>query len=115
MFLVFSIFLVCFQGNRTLSWKPHLGAVNLDITIKDRTVNLTVTPIHATIICHFETKPEWTIDELSQVMHVPPTVLRRRIAFWQSQVRFLRSFCKNCILISLYLIDFGECTFLKGE
>nr|XP_018898040.1 PREDICTED: anaphase-promoting complex subunit 2 [Bemisia tabaci] len=73
------------KGNRTLSWKPHLGAVNLDITIKDRTVNLTVTPIHATIICHFETKPEWTIDELSQVMHVPPTVLRRRIAFWQSQ------------------------------
>jgi anaphase-promoting complex subunit 2 len=44
------------QGNRTLNWKPHLGSVNLDIELKDRKINLTVSPIHATIIWHFQTK-----------------------------------------------------------
>lgn len=28
---------------------------------------------------------EWTIDELSSVIQVPPTKLRREMAFWQSQ------------------------------
>ncbi|KAJ9575582.1 hypothetical protein L9F63_007516, partial [Diploptera punctata] len=73
------------KGNRTLCWKPHLGSVNIDIELKDRKINLTVSPIHATIIWHFQTKNQWTIEELSQLMHVPATVLRRKIAFWQSQ------------------------------
>ncbi|XP_021926586.1 anaphase-promoting complex subunit 2 isoform X2 [Zootermopsis nevadensis] len=73
------------KGNRTLSWKPHLGSVNIDIELKDRKFNLTVSPIHATIIWHFQTKNQWTVEELSQLMHVPATVLRRKIAFWQSQ------------------------------
>uniref|UniRef100_A0A0A9Y699 Anaphase-promoting complex subunit 2 n=1 Tax=Lygus hesperus TaxID=30085 RepID=A0A0A9Y699_LYGHE len=73
------------KGNRTLSWKPHLGSVNLDIELKGRTVNLTVTPTHAAIIWYFQEKDQWTIDELSSVLHIPPTVLRRRIAYWQSQ------------------------------
>jgi anaphase-promoting complex subunit 2 len=73
------------KGNRTLNWKPHLGSVNIDIELKDRKINLTVSPIHATIIWHFQTKNQWTVEELSQLMHVPATVLRRKIAFWQSQ------------------------------
>ncbi|PNF17763.1 hypothetical protein B7P43_G06880 [Cryptotermes secundus] len=73
------------KGNRTLSWKPHLGSVNIDIELKDRKINLTVSPTHATIIWHFQTKNQWTVEELSQLMHVPATVLRRKIAFWQSQ------------------------------
>ncbi|XP_073975061.1 anaphase promoting complex subunit morula isoform X2 [Rhodnius prolixus] len=73
------------KGNRTLSWKPHLGSVNLDIELKGRIVNLTVSPTHAAIIWYFQDKSQWTIEELSSVLHVPPTVLRRRIAFWQSQ------------------------------
>lgn len=47
-----------FQGNRTLCWKPQLGSVNLDIELKDRKINLTVSPIHATIIWHFQSKSE---------------------------------------------------------
>ncbi|KAK9499694.1 hypothetical protein O3M35_002696 [Rhynocoris fuscipes] len=73
------------KGNRTLSWKPHLGSVNLDIEIKGRVINLTVSPTHAAIIWYFQDKSQWTIEELSTVLHIPPTVLRRRIAFWQSQ------------------------------
>ena len=73
------------KGNRTLCWKPHLGNVNLEIELKDRKLNLSVTPIHATIILHFQEKHEWTLEKLSEVVHAPTTVLRRKIAFWVTQ------------------------------
>jgi anaphase-promoting complex subunit 2 len=68
-----------------LSWKPHLGYVNIDIELKDRKLNMTVSPIHATIIWHFQEKNQWTIEELSQVMQISGSLLRRKISFWQSQ------------------------------
>lgn len=44
---------------RTLSWKPHLGSVTLDVELEDRTLtNLSVSPIHAAIILHFQDKGE---------------------------------------------------------
>ncbi|XP_029363516.1 anaphase-promoting complex subunit 2-like isoform X2 [Echeneis naucrates] len=45
------------KAMRTLSWKPHLGSVTLDVELEDRTLtNLTVSPIHAAIILHFQDK-----------------------------------------------------------
>lgn len=44
------------KGNRTLCWKPHLGTVELDVELKNRTVTFTVSPLHATIIMHFQIK-----------------------------------------------------------
>ncbi|XP_001605994.1 anaphase-promoting complex subunit 2 [Nasonia vitripennis] len=73
------------KGNRTLCWKSHLGNVNLDIETRDRKLNFNVSPIHATIILHFQEKSEWSLDQLSEVMHVPTTVLRRKISYWVSQ------------------------------
>ncbi|XP_072014527.1 anaphase-promoting complex subunit 2-like [Amphiura filiformis] len=73
------------KGMRTLNWKTNLGLVNLEIELKDRKLNLSVSPIHATIIMHFQDKAKWTIEELSGIMQVPSTALRRKIAFWQSQ------------------------------
>ncbi len=52
-----SFFLFILQAMRTLRWKPHLGSVTLDVELEDRTIaNLTVTPIHAAIILHFQDK-----------------------------------------------------------
>ncbi len=46
-----------FQAMRTLSWKPHLGSVILDVELEDRTLdNLSVSPIQAAIIMHFQEK-----------------------------------------------------------
>lgn len=46
-----------FQAMRTLSWKPHLGSVSLDVELEDRVLtNFTVSPIHAAIILHFQEK-----------------------------------------------------------
>lgn len=42
------------KGSRTLCWKNHLGVVDLDIELADRTISLSVTPVHATILMHFE-------------------------------------------------------------
>lgn len=47
-----------FQAMRTLKWKYHLGLVNLDVELADRTLSLSVSPVHAAIILHFQTKSE---------------------------------------------------------
>ncbi|XP_064089361.1 anaphase-promoting complex subunit 2-like [Macrobrachium nipponense] len=73
------------KGNRTLNWKPHLGQVQLEVELKGRTLNLTVTPTQATIIYHFQDRSRWSINELSAVTQVPKTILRRKITYWQTQ------------------------------
>lgn len=73
------------KGNRTLCWKPHLGLVNLEIELKNKTLNYCVSPVHATIIWHYQQQSRWTVDELSTVMQMPSHALQRKMAFWQSQ------------------------------
>uniref|UniRef100_A0A8C8D2X4 Anaphase-promoting complex subunit 2 n=1 Tax=Oncorhynchus tshawytscha TaxID=74940 RepID=A0A8C8D2X4_ONCTS len=74
------------KAMRTLSWKPHLGLVTLDVELEDRTLtNLTVSPIHAAIILHFQDKSSWTLEELSGVLGVPQEMVRRKLALWQQQ------------------------------
>lgn len=47
------------KGNRTLNWKHHIGIVDLEIELPNRTLNVSVSPIHATIILHFENKSKY--------------------------------------------------------
>ncbi|XP_060945588.1 anaphase-promoting complex subunit 2 [Limanda limanda] len=72
------------KAMRTLSWKPHLGSVTLDVELEDRTLtNLSVTPIHAAIILHFQEKSSWTLEELSVKLGAPRELVHRKIALWQ--------------------------------
>ncbi|KAM6985081.1 anaphase-promoting complex subunit 2 [Aplochiton taeniatus] len=74
------------KAMRTLSWKHHLGSVTLDVELEDRTLtNLTVSPIHAAIILHFQDKSTWSLEELSGVLGVPQEMVRRKLALWQQQ------------------------------
>ncbi|XP_032228390.1 anaphase-promoting complex subunit 2 isoform X2 [Nematostella vectensis] len=73
------------KAMRTLEWKTHLGLVEVELELEDRTLSLSVSPVHATAIWHFQEKERWQLDELSSVMHVTPGTLRRRLAFWVSQ------------------------------
>uniref|UniRef100_A0A8C9STQ4 Anaphase-promoting complex subunit 2 n=2 Tax=Scleropages formosus TaxID=113540 RepID=A0A8C9STQ4_SCLFO len=74
------------KAMRTLSWKPHLGSVTLDIELEDRTLtNLSVSPIHAAIILHFQDKSSWSLEELSTVLGVPQEMVRRKLTLWQQQ------------------------------
>ncbi|XP_076609645.1 anaphase-promoting complex subunit 2 [Chaetodon auriga] len=72
------------KAMRTLSWKPHLGSVTLDVELEDRTLtNLTVSPIHAAIILHFQEKDSWTLEELSVKLGAPKELVHRKLALWQ--------------------------------
>ncbi|XP_072298799.1 anaphase-promoting complex subunit 2 [Eucyclogobius newberryi] len=74
------------KAMRTLSWKPHLGSVTLDVELEDRTItNLTVSPIHAAIILHFQDKSEWSLEELSAKLGAPRDLVHRKLALWQQQ------------------------------
>ena len=73
------------KGNRTLVWKTHLGFANIDLEIGKEKKNLTVSPVHAAIIYHFQEKAEWSAEELSLSLKIPMSTLRRRIAFWITQ------------------------------
>jgi anaphase-promoting complex subunit 2 len=44
------------KGMRTLQWKSHLGLVEVELELEDRTLSLTVSPMHATAIWHFQQK-----------------------------------------------------------
>ncbi|XP_053138674.1 anaphase-promoting complex subunit 2 isoform X1 [Hemicordylus capensis] len=73
------------KAMRTLNWKHHLGLVNLDVELADRSLSLSVSPVHAAIILHFQSKSTWTLEELSEVLKVPVTSLRRKMTLWLQQ------------------------------
>ncbi|XP_025096044.1 LOW QUALITY PROTEIN: anaphase-promoting complex subunit 2-like [Pomacea canaliculata] len=73
------------KGNRTLCWKPHLGTMNIDIELKDQTLNFTVSPVHAAIIMQFQQQAQWTVEDLGRTLEMTPSVVRRKLAFWQGQ------------------------------
>lgn len=74
-----------YKGNRTLIWTPLNGKVTIEIEVKDKKMEMVVTPAQATIIIHFQEQKEWELEKLSAKMNVPPSLLKRRIGFWQLQ------------------------------
>ncbi|XP_055690510.1 anaphase-promoting complex subunit 2 [Lutzomyia longipalpis] len=73
-----------YKGNRTLHWRPVSGKVTLDVERMGKVTEYTATPTQATIIYHFQEKSEWNLTDLGNVMKIPPSVLRRKITFWQT-------------------------------
>ncbi|XP_040298045.1 anaphase-promoting complex subunit 2 [Bufo bufo] len=73
------------KAMRTLNWKHHLGLVSLDLELADRTLSFSVSPVHAAIILNFQSKSTWTLEELSGVLKVPVTSLRRKMTLWLQQ------------------------------
>lgn len=72
------------KAMRTLSWKPHLGSVTLEVELEDRVLtNLSVSPIQAAIILHFQEKSSWMLEELSMKLGAPKELVHRKLAFWQ--------------------------------
>lgn len=45
-----------YKGNRTLCWRPAIGRINIEIILKNRTMDLYVTPPQAAIIWLFQDK-----------------------------------------------------------
>jgi len=68
-----------------LQWKPSLGTVSLTLTIGDKDLEYNVSPIHATLLLHFQDRPEWAAPELADVTGVEVDLLRRKMVFWINQ------------------------------
>ena len=56
------------KAPRKLKWKPALGSVTMSVRVGADTVDLTVTPLHATIIMHFQAR------RAGLLMHKQPSV-----------------------------------------
>lgn len=70
---------------RKLLWKKNLGTVKLELEFEDRTLQFTVTPVHASIIMQFQNQTSWTSKNLADAIGMPVDTLQRRINFWISK------------------------------
>ncbi|KAG9440844.1 hypothetical protein H6P81_021009 [Aristolochia fimbriata] len=70
---------------RKLLWMKNLGTVRLELEFEDRTMEFTVSPLHAAIIMQFQEQPSWTSKNLAAAIGVPVDTLNRRISFWISK------------------------------
>jgi len=79
---------------RSLIWLAQLGTVQLELQLEDGELReFACTPLHATIISHFEDKETWTAADLSNETGVSVETIRRRIGYWLNQ-RVLQT-CTN--------------------
>ncbi|XP_058836791.1 anaphase-promoting complex subunit 2 [Topomyia yanbarensis] len=74
-----------YKGNRTLHWTPLNGKVIIELELDGKRSEMQVTPAQATIAIHFSEQVEWELEKLGQKMNMPPSILRKRLVFWQSQ------------------------------
>ncbi|XP_057420058.1 anaphase-promoting complex subunit 2 [Lotus japonicus] len=70
---------------RKLQWKKSLGTVKLELQLKDRVLQFTVAPVHASIIVKFQDQTSWTSKNLAAAVGIPVDALNRRMSFWISK------------------------------
>lgn len=73
------------KAPRKLKWRPALGSVSLTIRVGGSSLDLTVSPLHATIILHFQERASWRASELCKLMDLPSAKLRMTAIFWINQ------------------------------
>eukprot|EP00957_Ditylum_brightwellii_P087739 6681016-Ditylum_brightwellii.AAC.1 len=77
------------KNPRRLAWFGQLGTVELELEVLEDDGQLhmrefTCSPLHATLILHFEDKETWTAAELSEETGVPEDAVRKRMGYWLS-------------------------------
>ncbi|KAK9701972.1 Anaphase-promoting complex subunit 2 [Basidiobolus ranarum] len=70
------------KPSRKLIWLNHLGTVDLELELKDRTLSLNVSPAHAAIIWYFQEKDTWDLSELAQELQATPDNVKRKLMYW---------------------------------
>ena len=73
-----------FKQSRSLEWYPTLGRLNMTIELADRTLQLEVTPLQATLLYHFQKQSIWTLFPLVTALDVDEDSTRRALLFWTS-------------------------------
>ncbi|EFA80064.1 anaphase promoting complex subunit 2 [Heterostelium album PN500] len=70
------------KAPRKLQWKQHLGFVELEIEINGQLKQLSVSPIHATIIMLFESKDRLSLSELADQLQIKEELVKKKLGFW---------------------------------
>ena len=73
-----------FKHSRSLEWYPTLGRLNMTIELADRTLQLEVTPLQATLLYHFQKQSIWNLLPLLTELDVDEASARRALLFWTS-------------------------------
>ncbi|QSL66564.1 hypothetical protein MERGE_000946 [Pneumocystis wakefieldiae] len=70
------------KASRKLHWIPNLGQVQIEIILEDRTLNMNVKPVQASIILLFQEKDEQTIKDVMDAIGQDYADCRRNTLFW---------------------------------
>eukprot|EP01025_Chloroclados_australasicus_P029595 TRINITY_DN29603_c1_g1_i3.p1 TRINITY_DN29603_c1_g1~~TRINITY_DN29603_c1_g1_i3.p1 ORF type:complete len:717 (+),score=104.41 TRINITY_DN29603_c1_g1_i3:320-2152(+) len=70
------------KGSRKLDWLKTQGAVDLELTVGEYTVNVKVGPVQACILFEFEQQKVWSVKQLAEKLNISEQLLRRKAAFW---------------------------------
>lgn len=73
------------KAPRVLKWKPTVGTVSLTLTIGEKDIEFTVSPLHAALLIKFEEHAEWAPTDLAESLGVNADTLRRKIVYWINQ------------------------------
>eukprot|EP01116_Phalansterium_solitarium_P011803 TRINITY_DN27598_c0_g1_i1.p1 TRINITY_DN27598_c0_g1~~TRINITY_DN27598_c0_g1_i1.p1 ORF type:complete len:814 (+),score=307.14 TRINITY_DN27598_c0_g1_i1:142-2583(+) len=72
-----------FKPSRQLVWRPHLGTVEVELEFDDgQTLELSLTPLQAAIIMHFQDTEVWVLSELAEALGISTSALQKRMSFW---------------------------------
>lgn len=79
------------KNPRKLQWMNQLGSVELELDVLEEgadgmpritTKEFTCEPLLATLISHFEDRPSWTLEELTNETNVTEIVIAKKMSFW---------------------------------
>ena len=70
------------KAPRKMEWKTSLGTVVMDVTHNDNTFEVSVNPLQASILYHFQFAKDWSARDLAAKLGVSDDVLRKRIVVW---------------------------------
>eukprot|EP00904_Undaria_pinnatifida_P000085 jgi/Undpi1/10077/HiC_scaffold_28.g12531.m1 len=74
------------KNPRLLVWKKQLGVVQLTLEFGSVERAFSVSPLHATLIMHFEGKLEtWRLADLAKEVDLPPGVVSKKMMLWVNQ------------------------------
>jgi len=73
------------KAPRKLTWRPSMGAVDIELSFEDRSISLRVTPLQATILASFEEQSEWTLYDLQKRLKMESNGVERCMAYFINQ------------------------------
>mmetsp|Transcript_13221 Transcript_13221/g.40740 ORF Transcript_13221/g.40740 Transcript_13221/m.40740 type:complete len:192 (+) Transcript_13221:1730-2305(+) len=67
---------------RKLDWRVTLGSVTLELQFSTGRESFVLSPLHATLILHFEDSESQTLGELSAKLHLSESTIKKKMMLW---------------------------------